>query len=119
MTDEPKVQVTITPYCNGRLKSLRKKYRRVGQDIDTFVTRLREGETPGDQITGVGYTAYKARVANSDAQRGKSSGYRVIYYVQVADTIALITIYSKSEQSDISTDEIRQLIEDYLRSPSD
>lgn len=66
----------------------------------------------GDQIQGVGYTAYKARVKNSDACRGKSGGYRVIYYIRTADRLILLTIYAKTKQTDISVEEIRRIIDE-------
>ena len=74
---------------------------------------LRGGDTPGDQIPGVGYTVYKVRVRNSDAQRGTSGGSRVVYYLQTADNVILLTMYSKSDQSDIPVDIIRRIIQAY------
>jgi mRNA-degrading endonuclease RelE of RelBE toxin-antitoxin system len=71
---------------------------------------LRNGEAPGDQIPGTGYTLYKVRIRNSDARRGKSGGYRIIYYIQTPTNVVLITLYSKSDQSDVSADEVRQII---------
>lgn len=99
-----------------RLKELRKKYPRVTQQIQALVLELEHGETPGDQIQGTGYTAYKTRLSNPDAGRGKSGGYRVIYYIRTTDKIIMLLIYAKSDQVDISHDEIKQLIEDYLNS---
>jgi hypothetical protein len=50
---------------------------------------------------------------NRDASRGKSGGYRVIYYVKTAANLFLVYIYTKSEQQDIGHNEIRQIIEEY------
>jgi mRNA-degrading endonuclease RelE of RelBE toxin-antitoxin system len=69
------------------------------------------GDTPGDQVQGVKYTVYKVRVRNSDTRKGKSGGYRVIYYVRTADHIILIAVSSKTERTDITSDELRRLIE--------
>ena len=63
-------------------------------------------------MPGVGYTVYKARLPNRSAQRGKSGGFRVIYYVQIEDLVTLLTIYSKTEETDISLREIRQLAQE-------
>ncbi len=38
----------------------------------------------------------------------------MIYYVQVVDSVILLTIYSKTEQTDISPDEIRQVLHEVL-----
>jgi len=38
-------------------------------------------------------SSIKVRLRNSDAQRGKSGGYRVIYYLKTKAKIILVTIY--------------------------
>jgi mRNA-degrading endonuclease RelE of RelBE toxin-antitoxin system len=38
---------------------------------------LQKGELVGDRVSGVGNTIFKARVRNSDIQKGKRSGYRL------------------------------------------
>lgn len=68
---------------------------------------------PGDQIPDVGYAVFKLRVRNSDTQKGKSGGYRLIYYVKTARGIILLTIYTKSEQVDIAADDLRSIIAEY------
>ena len=65
---------------------------------------------PGDKITCVGYSVFKLRVKNSDVTKGKSGGYRLIYYCQTAMGIILLTIYSKSEQVDIAAEDFRKII---------
>jgi mRNA-degrading endonuclease RelE of RelBE toxin-antitoxin system len=89
---------------------LAKKYRSIRDDIQPIIEELQSGELPGDQISGVGYTIFKLRVKNSDIQKGKSGGYRVIYYVKTITNIILVTIYSKSEQEDIAAEEIQQIV---------
>ena len=56
------------------------------------------------------YTVFKVRARNSDVQKGKSGGYRVIYYLKTETQILLVTMYSKSEQSDITSAEIREIL---------
>jgi mRNA-degrading endonuclease RelE of RelBE toxin-antitoxin system len=65
---------------------------------------------PGDQVPGIGYTIFKVRVPNRDRAKGKSGGYRIIYYLKSADSIILVTIYSKTEQADISIAQIRRIV---------
>jgi mRNA-degrading endonuclease RelE of RelBE toxin-antitoxin system len=48
-----------------------------------------------------------------NVNRGKSGGYRLIYYVKTGDQIILVTIYSKSEQSDIDASEIADILEEF------
>ena len=95
-----------------QLNRLARKYRRIRHDLGTVIKQLLAGQTPGDQVQGTGYTVYKARVRNTDAQRGTSGGYRVIYYIVNAADILLLTVYSKTEQDDIDTETITRLIDD-------
>ena len=53
---------------------------------------------------------FKVRAKNSDIQKGKSGGYRVIYYLKTNTQILLITIYSKSDRTDIDTAEIGEIL---------
>ncbi|WP_245939826.1 type II toxin-antitoxin system RelE/ParE family toxin [Stenomitos frigidus] len=56
-------------------------------------------------------TAFKVRVKNSNIQKGKSAGYRIIYQVETPAKITLLTIYSKADQSNIDAKEIEQIVE--------
>lgn len=98
-----------------QLKRLSRRYRRIKSDIDPIIQALRAGETPGDQMTGHGYTLYKVRAQNSDSQRGKSGGYRVIYYLKTDTRCILITVYSKSDQGDVAPDALDRLMDEVER----
>jgi mRNA-degrading endonuclease RelE of RelBE toxin-antitoxin system len=113
MTSKPPRRVELTDYFLKDLKRLYRKYPNVRRDAQQFVRLLESGVIPGDQIQNIGYTVYKARIRNSDIQRGKSGGYRVIYYLRTADLVMLLTIYSKSEREDIDAADIRRIIELY------
>ena len=78
-----------------------------------LIEQLQAGDLPGDQIAGIGYTIFKLRVKNSDIQKGKSSGYRLIYYVKTTTKVILVTLYSKSEQEDIAAAEIQQILAEF------
>ena len=93
-----------------QLKRLSRRYRQIKNDIKPIVDALIDGKTPGDQITGTAYTLYKVRAKNSDSQRGKSGGYRVIYYLKTKTKCILVTLYSKSDQGDIASDELKHLL---------
>ncbi len=113
MTDQPLIQVEASPTFNRNLRTLAKKYRSIRNDIQPVIEQLEQGELPGDQIPGVGYAVFKLRVRNSDTQKGKSGGYRLIYYVKTATGIILLTVYAKSEQVDIAADGIQSIITEY------
>lgn len=97
------------------VKKLRKKYRRIEADIDDFVDQLEQGETIGDRLQGTGdYIIYKARIASRDMQRGKSGGFRTLYYLKTDTQIIMLTIYAKTERADISSIEVQELIRQVL-----
>lgn len=66
-------------------------------------------------MTGHGCTLYKVRAANSDSQRGKSGGYRVIYYLKTDTRRILVTIYAKSDQEDIAPETLDRLMDEVER----
>lgn len=117
MSNSP-VRVSFTRYFIKIIKQLHKRYRHIESDLQPLLNDFADGKTPGDQIQGVGYTAYKVRLLNTDTQKGKSGGYRVIYYVKTSDVIYLLTMYTKLITVDIEPDEIRRLIEEIPDSDS-
>ncbi|MBD2135427.1 hypothetical protein H6F47_24145 [Sphaerospermopsis sp. FACHB-1094] len=53
---------------------------------------------------------FKVRVKNSNIQKGKSAGYRIIYQVESPTSVLLLTIYSKSYLEDITPQEIKNIL---------
>ncbi|WP_343277548.1 type II toxin-antitoxin system RelE/ParE family toxin [Kamptonema sp. UHCC 0994] len=115
MSDQALIQVEAAPTFTRNLRNIAKKYRSIRDDIQPVIEQLERGELPGKQISGIGYDVFKLRVRNSDVQKGKSGGYRLIYYVKTAKGIILLTVYTKSEQSDIPAEEITGIILEYER----
>ena len=56
---------------------------------------------------------YKVRLKNSDVQKGKSGGYRALYYLKSQNKIVLVAIYSKSDRTDIDAATIVAIITQY------
>ena len=110
MTEQPLVKVEASPTFKRNIKTLSKKYRSIRQDIEPVIKQLQNGELLGDKISEIGEQVFKLRVRNSDVSKGKSGGYRLIYYCQTAIGIVLLTIYSKSDRVDIEADDIRRII---------
>jgi mRNA-degrading endonuclease RelE of RelBE toxin-antitoxin system len=71
---------------------------------------MQMGEIIGDRLIGIDAEVFKVRVRNSDTNRGKSSGYRVIYWLKLPECIVLVDIYSKSEQNNIEINAIKRII---------
>ena len=105
--------IEFTPEFKRNIRRLSRKYRGIRSDIEPVITDLENGETPGDQIAGTGYTIFKIRVQNSDIRKGKRSGYRLIYYLATHEKVILLTIYSKSDQGDISSKRLREIVIDF------
>ncbi|HEY9703079.1 MAG TPA: hypothetical protein V6C58_11570 [Allocoleopsis sp.] len=57
---------------------------------------------------------YKVRVKNSNIKKGKSAGYRLIYLLDSETSILLLTMYSKSEQEDITVNDINSIVAEYF-----
>ena len=107
------IEIAITPRFQRDLWELAKRYRSIRSDIQPLIDQLQAGEIPGDRIAGIKYQVFKVRVKNSNIQKGKSGGYRVIYYLKNAQGIILTTIYSKSDLTDVSNEIIEQAIAQY------
>jgi len=75
--------------------------------------KLQAGDFVGDQIPGTGYTVFKVRVRNSDIQKGKSAGYRLIYQLESPTSVLLQLIYSKLDQIDVAVQEIQSVIAEF------
>lgn len=58
---------------------------------------------------------YKVRIRNSNIQKGKSAGYRMIYQVESSTSVLLLTIYAKSDREDISVNEILDILAEFKR----
>jgi len=107
------IKVVLADTFYGAARKLRKRYPHILDDVDTLVVQLRQGENPGDRIQGLPHRVYKVRLRNRDAQRGKSGGYRIIYYLETEKQTVILDIYSKTDQSDLPVDIIRRSIEEY------
>ncbi len=84
-------------------------------DVQPIIEQLQQGNILGDRIAGVGeeYIVYKVRIRNSNIQKGKSAGYRLVYQLESPISILLLTIYSKSDREDIGVKELRDIVADF------
>ena len=104
--------ISYHPQFDKKIDRLERKYPTTIDTVDNLIDRLEQDERPGQRIPRVGYTVYKVRLPNRAARRGKSGGFRVIYYVQFKDRVTLLTIYSKTDELDISAREILELAQE-------
>ncbi len=90
------------------IKQLSKKYRSLPDDVNALVQELRLAPQLG---TPIGHGCYKIRLAIASKGAGKRGGARVITYVQVVgETVFLLAIYDKAEQSSLSDQQVLALL---------
>lgn len=92
-------------------KKLSKKYKNLKKDLALFITNF---ESIDRQATLIYENLYKVRLINSNKNKGKSSGYRVYYYVKHKENIYLVTIYDKSEITMIDESMLIKIIKNEL-----
>ena len=114
MPNDGRRSVRYTREFKRNLRLLSRRYRHIRSDLEPVLQAIQRGETPGDRIPGVGYRVFKVRCRNTDAQKGKRGGYRLIYFLPSSEEAVLITVYSKSDQGDVSLQKLRQIIEETL-----
>jgi len=93
------------------VKKLERRFRHIKNDVRTAISLLTKDPKVGVVIPGSSGMR-KLRIPNRDQRRGKSGGYRLIYYVQEhpLSTIYLLRLYSKSYQQDLTAYEVKQLL---------
>jgi len=90
------------------LKKLSKKYKNIELDIENYLLSINSIKDLGVELK---HNVYKIRIANSDKNKGKSAGYRLISYVKIMDSeLHLIYIYDKSNLENISEKELDTLL---------
>jgi mRNA-degrading endonuclease RelE of RelBE toxin-antitoxin system len=105
--------VRTIPTFDKAVKQLRKKYRRIGEDLRRVAGILADDPFAGTAIPGFSHRVWKIRLASVDMRSGKRGGYRVIYAVDQSTQVChLMYIYTKREQVDITAPEIESLLLD-------
>ncbi|MCA1795842.1 MAG: type II toxin-antitoxin system RelE/ParE family toxin [Desulfobacteraceae bacterium] len=108
-------QIRFTAVFKRRIKKLAKKYPRIKQDFSELLDQLEQGDFQGDEIQGFQGKIYKVRVASIDQKKGKSGGFRFIYYAVTKNGIVfMMTAYAKSSQEDL-TNQQKQEIKDFIK----
>lgn len=107
-----KVSVSLTPEFKRMAKELAKRYKSFPNDYEALLDDLERNPMQGSSL---GKGVYKVRMAIASKGKGKSGGARVLTYhvSKVTDEIfdiSLLTIYDKSEISNVSDAYIRQIL---------
>jgi len=89
-------------------KKLSKHYKNIQKDIDNFLNNIK---SQGDLGIELKSNVFKARIANSDKNKGKSAGYRLITYLTIVNNeLQLLYIYDKSKLENLTEKEIDDII---------
>lgn len=113
MTESLPLEIRLTPDFRKQLRKLEKRYRKIKSDLDPILMQIQRGKTVGDRLEGLDAEVFKVRVRNSDTNRGKSGGYRVIYWLKLPECVVLLDIYSKSDRDDIERNIIQDIITEF------
>ncbi|MDD5201601.1 MAG: hypothetical protein PHH41_00510 [Sulfurimonas sp.] len=103
-----KFQVVEKLLYQKAYKKLSKQYRQIDDDIDNFLNSISSKEDLGIELKS---NIFKTRIKNSDTNKGKSAGYRLISYIALIDNeLHLLYIYDKSKLENLTEKEIDNLV---------
>ena len=91
-------------------KKLTKGYKSFKRDLQLFISSLEDNTKQGVEVA---QGLYKIRIKNSDNNKGKSAGYRIVTYSIIEDEVFLVDIYSKSEMENIADEAIDLIVKQY------
>jgi len=99
--------LTIAPF-DRQLKRLAKKFPSLKIEFASLIKSLELNPELGIPL---GNNCFKIRLAIASKGRGKLGGARVITHFYIDnDIVFLLTIYDKSEQTDVKDDELKKLL---------
>ncbi len=91
-------------------KRLAKRYKQIRSDLKHLSETLEENPEAGAALSR---HLYKIRVANSSIPKGKSGGFRTIYYyIRDDENLFLLAIYSKTQRESISEAALLELLKE-------
>jgi mRNA-degrading endonuclease RelE of RelBE toxin-antitoxin system len=104
------IEILYTNRFKKDLKRIFKKNWHIRGDVDDLIHALHSNPGLG---TPLGKNCYKIRLKDSSSSKGKSGGYWVITYLREKnEKITLLTIYTKSEKSTLTDEELKAILQD-------
>lgn len=95
------------------VKKLYKKNKKLPEDLKALNQSLIENPKVGIELSS---KLYKMRLENSSSNSGKSGGFRIIYYyVDEAENVYLLKMYSKTDIANIKDEILIKLLEQQLK----
>ena len=110
-------KVKLTASFKHSVKKLKRRYPHIKDDLQAGIEMLLQTPQLGVVIAGSGGIR-KVRLSNSDAKRGKSGGYRLLYYFEdhESQTLFLLFVYSKSDRANVTQQELKQFLTEMSQS---
>ncbi len=103
-----KLQIVEKTLYKKAYKKLSKEYKNIQDDIDNFINSIHSKDNLGVELKS---NIFKVRIKNSDKNKGKSAGYRLISYLALIENeLQLLYIYDKSKIENLTEKEIDKLI---------
>jgi mRNA-degrading endonuclease RelE of RelBE toxin-antitoxin system len=114
LTESFPIEIRLTPDFRKQVRKLEKRYRKIQSDLQPILMQIQMGEVIGDRLQGIDAEVFKVRIRNSDVNRGKSGGYRMIYWLKLPECVVLLDIYSKSDRDDVEINIIQNIINEFV-----
>jgi len=103
-------EIQKTKLFEKLVDNLYKRFKHIESDIEVFGDDLDDVSKLGVHL---GKNVYKVRIANSDKNKGKSSGYRLISYLKLEEeTLTYLYIYDKSDLESLSEKQLDKIVMD-------
>ncbi|MFZ2889802.1 type II toxin-antitoxin system RelE/ParE family toxin [Sulfuricurvum sp.] len=101
-------EIQKTKLFEKLIDTLYKRFKNIESDIEAFGDDLDDVSKLGIHL---GKNVYKVRIANSDKNKGKSSGYRLISYLKIEEgTLTYLYIYDKSDLESLSEKQLDKIV---------
>lgn len=106
-------KVQLTASFKRSVKKLKRRYPHIKGDLQKGIELLLQTPQLGVIVPRSGGVR-KVRLSNSDAKRGKSGGYRLLYYLEnhASQTLYLLFVYSKSDRASVTQRELKLLLDE-------
>ncbi len=106
-------KIQLTASFKRSVKKLKRRYPHIKEDLQEGIELLSQTPQLGVIVPRSGGVR-KVRLPNRDAKRGKSGGYRLLYYLEAyeAQTLYLLFVYSKSDRASVTQRELKQLLDE-------
>jgi hypothetical protein len=101
-------KIEITSFFKKQAKRLLKKYPSLKAELEFLVNNL---ETAPQIGIALGNNCFKIRIAIASKGKGKAGSARIITHFKIQkNTVYLLSIYDKSDQENLSDNELIELL---------